>query len=78
MATTTIRVDTTTHAKLLALGSASGASLMETVREAAEALRRQRFARQVADELDVLRGHPSAWSDYLDDAESTAITDGIR
>jgi hypothetical protein len=51
---------------------------METVRDAAEALRRQRFAHQVAEELSALREDPSAWAEYLSDAESTAVTDGIR
>jgi hypothetical protein len=78
VATTTIRVDTATHAKLLELGSASGSSLMDTVRDAAEALRRQRFAQQVAGELAALRENTSAWAEYLADAESTAVADGIR
>ena len=51
MRTATIRVDTDTHARLLDVSNATGASLIETVRDAAEALRRQRFAHQVADEL---------------------------
>ena len=59
MGTTTIRVDTDTHARLLALSQATGASLIETVRDAAEALRRQRFAHQVAAELAELREDPS-------------------
>jgi len=51
---------------------------METVRDAAEALRRQRFAHQVAEELSALRENPAAWADYLADAESTTVADGIR
>lgn len=77
MATTTIRVDTRTHAQLLELSEAMGASLIETVREAADALRRQRFARRVAQELSDLRADPAAWADYLADAEATSVTDGI-
>ncbi|MFQ5967793.1 MAG: hypothetical protein ACE5MI_09295 [Acidimicrobiia bacterium] len=77
MATTTIRVDTDTHARLLELSKATGASLIETVREAAEALRRQRFAHQVAAELDELRADPEAWQAYLAEAESTSVADGI-
>jgi len=50
MGTTTIRVDTETHARLIELSESTGSSLMATVRAAAEALRRQRFARQVAAE----------------------------
>jgi hypothetical protein len=77
VATTTIRVDIATHAKLIDLSEATSSSLMETVRDAAEALRRQRFARQVANEMSTLRADPSGWADYLADAESTAVTDGI-
>jgi len=78
MATTTIRVDTDTHAKLIDLSAASGASLMETVREAAEALRRQRFAHQVAGEMAALRDDEAAWVEYLGEAESTSVGDGTR
>jgi len=77
MATTTIRVDTATHARLLELSAASGDSLIATVRDAAEALRRQRFARQVAAELEELRGDRPRWSDYLAEAAATSVRDGI-
>ncbi len=77
MATTTIRVDTETHARLVELSNASGATLVDTVRDAAEALRRQRFARQVAVELAGLRQDSEAWTAYLADAESTSVTDGL-
>jgi predicted transcriptional regulator len=77
MATTTIRVDTDTHARLVELSEASGTSLTATVREAAEALRRQRFARQVADELAALRSDPEAWSSYLAEAEGTSVADAL-
>lgn len=78
MPTTTIRVDTDTHAKLIDLSAASGASLMATVREAAEALRRQRFAHQVAGEMAALREDEAAWVEYLGEAESTSVGDGVR
>lgn len=77
MGTTTIRVDTDTHARLLALSQATGASLIETVRDAAEALRRQRFAHQVAAELTDLREDPEAWRAYLAEADDTLVSDGI-
>lgn len=77
MPTTTIRVDSDTHARLVEMSQASGASLIETVRDAAEALRRLRFAEQVTDELDVLRQDPEAWIEYLAEGESTAVTDGV-
>lgn len=78
MATTTIRVDSSTHAKLLELSRAAHTSLMETVSQAAEALRRQRFARQVASELDALREDPAAWEAYLADADATSVADGLH
>ncbi len=77
MATTTIRVDTQTHAKLLELAAAGGTSLMETTRAAGEALRRQRFAEQVTHELQALTADPIAWADYLAEVESTHTTDGV-
>jgi predicted DNA-binding protein len=77
MATTTIRVDTGTHARLVELSRATGATLIETVRDAAEALRRQRFAHQVAAELAELRRDPASWESYLAEADSTSMTDGI-
>lgn len=77
MGTTTIRVDTDTHARLLALSNATGASLIETVRDAAEALRRQRFAHHVASELAELHKDPQAWAAYLAEADETSVSDGI-
>ena len=77
MGTTTIRVDADTHARLLELSRATGTSLIETVRDATEALRRQRFAHQVAAELAELRNAPEAWKAYLAEADSTSVTDGV-
>jgi len=77
MGTTTIRVDTDTHARLLALSQATGASLIDTVRDAAEALRRQRFAHQVAAELAELREDSEAWQAYLTEADDTSVRDAI-
>jgi hypothetical protein len=50
---------------------------VSTERDATEAVRRQRFALQVAAELDRLRADRSLWVDYLADAEATAGFDGI-
>jgi hypothetical protein len=78
MATTTIRVDRDTHARLQALSIESGRSLLDTVRDAVEALGRQRFASQVADQLVALQADQRAWKDYLAEAESTSVADGIN
>ena len=75
--TTTIRVDSGTHAQLLVLSRAAGMSLIDTVRAAAEALRRERFARRAVGELAALREDAAAWEDYLGEAESSAVGDGL-
>ena len=77
MGTTTIRIDTDTHARLVELSRSSGKPLIDTVRDAVEALRRLRFARQVAAELDELRKDPAAWEAYLTDAGASAVSDGL-
>lgn len=78
MSTTTIRVDAETHARLLEMSQQTDSSLIDTVRDAAEALRRQQFALGVERELDQLRSDPEVWKAYLGDAESTSVADGIR
>ena len=77
MATTTIRVDADTHARLQALSRESGRSLIETIRDATEALGRQRFAHQVTVELAELRADKDAWKAYLVEADETSVSDGI-
>lgn len=77
MNTTTIRVDTDTHARLVALSEAAGSSLIDTVSDAAEALKRQRFAYQVAAELAELGKDSEAWGAYLANADATSVSDGI-
>jgi predicted transcriptional regulator len=77
MASTTIRIDAETHARLVELSRARGTTLTATVREAMEALRREGFARRVAGELDALRSDAKGWRSYLTDAESTSVPDGI-
>jgi len=77
MQTTTIRVDRETHARLLELSEATGDTLTKTVRDAAEALQRLRFGLRVQEELAVLKSDPAAWDDYLAQAETTSVSDGI-
>jgi hypothetical protein len=77
MDTTTIRVDVSTHARLLEMSKENDRSLIETVRDAAEALRRQRFGQRVSEELANLKSDPVAWADYLGEADSTSVADGL-
>lgn len=75
--TTTIRVDTDTHAELQRLSRETGTSLTETVRNATEALRRQRFGRQVAAEFVALRADAEGWAGYLVEFDRSPAGDGI-
>lgn len=77
MSTTTIRVDTDTHARLAEISQEAGTTLGDTVRDAVEALWRQRFANEVMRQLDELRQDSAAWKEYLGEAEETHIADGI-
>lgn len=77
MPSTTIRVDTETHASLVAMSRAMGASLIDTVRAAAAALQRQRFGAEVASQLSVLRTDAEAWADYLAEGDATEVADGL-
>lgn len=77
MATTTIRVDLETKAVLAGLAEEAGESLIDTVRAAATALRRKRFAERVNVQIETLRQDPEAWADYLADAEATDVHDGL-
>lgn len=76
-ATTTIRVDVETRAKLLELSHANNETLIEIVRQAAEELSRKFFARNVAREFEQLRADPVAFADYMREAEETDVSDGI-
>lgn len=77
MTTTTVRVDRETHARLVELSSASGESVQDTVRAAAEALERQRFGRKVAAEFAQLQADPEAYDRYVSEAEGSHVTDGV-
>ena len=77
MSTTTIRVDRDTHARLIEMSRSSGDSLTETVRQAADALRRVRLGLRVQQQHTQLRSDPDVWADYLAEAEATHVTDGI-
>ena len=77
MSTTTVRIDRETHARLVRMSKLAGVSLGTTIRDAAEALRRQRFAHRVAAEVAELQNDRAAWSSYLQEAESTSVVDGL-
>lgn len=76
MSTTTIRIERDVHRRLVQLSRSTGQQLMDTVRDATEALERARFAASVVSELDALRHHPDRWAAYVGDAD-LAVGDGI-
>lgn len=75
--TTTIRVDVETHQTLRRLAAVAGTTLVATIREPAEALRRQRFAQHLTAEFAALRSDPEAWDAYLSGADVNSVYDGI-
>ncbi len=77
MAQTTIRVDTEMCDRLALMGREVGATIGETVRDAAEALWKMRFARESMMQLQVLRQDREAWADYLAEADLIYVADGI-
>lgn len=77
MGSTTIRVDLETRDRLREIAEDERRPIIEVARDAAEALRRQRFAQQVREDYARLRADPEAWADYLAEAEATHGSDGI-
>ena len=47
------------------------------VRDAAKALRRERFAQELMRQISMLLQHSEAWESYLAEAEETHVADGI-
>lgn len=73
--TTTIRVDRETHAALLEMSSAAGRSLMETIKDATEALRRQEFADQVRSEFEAMSAEDH--ESYRAEIDRYPVGDGL-
>lgn len=76
MGTTTIRVDTETHARLAELARERGETLMDAVAAAAEELWKVEFAKRLMAQYEELRKDPEAWEEYLAEFD-WAIADGI-
>ena len=77
MGSTTVRVDAETHALLSELSDAEGWSLIQTIRAAADALRRERIGRDTARRMAEMQLDPEMWADYLAERERTTVADGI-
>lgn len=77
MATRTVRIDEEIYARLVEMSNLDGVSLSETIRDATEALSRQRFAQRVSADIAELRTDREAWASYLAEADSTSVADGL-
>ena len=77
MDSTTVRVDTETHRRLRELAKETGAPILDTVRDAARALERERSFARLRAQLDALRADPAAWAEYEAEIESLPVADGL-
>lgn len=71
---TTIRVDSVTHERLMKLSTELDTSIVDIVRRALTELEQARFIDQVTADFDALRADPQAWASYSDDF---AVVDGV-
>ena len=71
---TTIRVDSGTHDRLMALSEELNTSIVDVVRRALHELEQSRFIDQVVVDFEALRSDPVAWKSYSDDF---ATIDGV-
>jgi predicted transcriptional regulator len=71
---TTIRVDSGTHDRLMALSEELNTSIVDVVRRALHELEQSRFIDQVVVDFEALRNDPVAWKTYSDDF---AAIDGV-
>ena len=64
---TTIRVDSGTHDRLMALSEELNTSIVDVVRRALHELEQSRFIDQVVVDFEALRTDPVAWKSYSED-----------
>jgi len=71
---TTIRVDSGTHDRLMKLSAELDTSIVDIVRRALTELEQSRFIDQVVADFEALRAEPVAWKNY---SEDFATVDGV-
>ena len=71
---TTIRVDSGTHDRLMKLADELNTSIVDIVRRALTELEQSRFMDQVVTDFEALRADPEAWAEYSKDF---AAVDGV-
>ena len=64
---TTIRVDSSTHDRLMKLADELNTSIVDIVRRALTELEQSRFMDQVVTDFEALRADPEAWAEYSKD-----------
>jgi len=79
MASTAVKVDATTYAKLKAVAAETGEPMVEVLAKAVEAYRRQSFLEGLNADFAALRGDRAAWKEELAErgAWNDALADGL-
>ncbi len=67
MATTSVRVDPSTHAVLRDLSRQEEKPIGQVVAEAVEQYKKDKFWRELEEDYERLRADPEAWQDYQDE-----------
>jgi hypothetical protein len=78
MATSTLRIDTTTQARLRELASSRGESMGTVVARAVESLWREQLLQEINASFARLREDPEAWAEELEErrlSENTLMDD---
>jgi hypothetical protein len=80
MATTTVRIDETTHAILRELARDMNVSMREVLAQAVEAFRRTRFLDEANAAYARLRADPQAWAEELEERRlwDNTLMDGLE
>ena len=72
---TTIRVDSGTHERLMKLADELNTSIVDIVRRALTELEQSRFMDQVVSDFEALRADSEAWAEYSKDF---AAVEGVQ
>lgn len=77
---TTVRVDTSVHAKLLALAAEEQRPIGQVIEDAIDQYRRAKFWQGVREDYARLHADPAAWQAYQDEIAlwDTAAGDGLE
>jgi len=80
MASSTVRIDSSTHKVLQSLSAQTGRKMQEIMSEAVELYRRQLFLEKVNAAFAALKTDPQAWKEEQEEraAWDAALLDGLK